>query len=164
MMVIRPDLVVYPYDPHDERSSTSSSGESSDTGSNDNETRGKEKKGTRRRKLTKSSKQYEKRQEKERKKSMKEKKRASRKERKHKKRFGLVSGRLEEKRAVLAGAVVVVGIAMAVYGVKHGSSSGGSGGRFGFGGSGEFNETFRNIGEFIGSIIGFGGGRHWPWS
>jgi hypothetical protein len=159
MMVIRPDLIVYPYDPHDENSSTSSSsGDSSDTGTNDeDEKKEKEKKGSRRRKLRKTSKQHEKRQEKERK---KEKKRAERKERRQKKRFGWISSRLEEKRAVLAGAVVVVGIAMAVYGAKQGGSSGG-GGRFGFGGSGEYNKTFRNVGKLIGGLIG---GRHWPWS
>ncbi|XP_006463539.1 hypothetical protein AGABI2DRAFT_120352 [Agaricus bisporus var. bisporus H97] len=147
IMVIRPDLVVYPYDPHGENSSNSSSDESSVTESNEeDEKRDKEGRATRRKKLNKSSKQYEKHQEKQQKKDKRENKRKNKKEKKLKKKLGSVRSKLEEKRAMLAGAVVVLGIAMAMYGVRTGSSSGGSGGRFGFGGS------------------GIGGGRHWPWS
>ncbi len=115
-MVTRPELVVYPHVPSDASGSSSDNGSESDSGEYKNDSKAKRRG---KNKLRKSSDQYHKAKEKE------EKKRR-RRDRRGKKTTKINIGPPKgigvgvERKAMVAGAVVVLGIAMAVYGAKNG--------------------------------------------
>ncbi|KAF5356789.1 hypothetical protein D9756_006763 [Leucocoprinus leucothites] len=144
-MATRMDLIVYPFDPDAEDDSDEDADSVTDEESYEEARKGvhgdgdkkREKGGRKRNKLTKSRSWKQRHKE----------KRRSEKPHRHTKRLGGIMdfafspfrhGKVErkmEKRTMLAGAVVVLGIAMALYGTKGGSASTGAAGMGG--GTGE---------------------------